>query len=715
MTEFPLQVWPGHGTELGAGHDGQGVNFAVFSEHATAMEVCLYNPSDPSRELGRFRLPERTRHVWHGYVPGLRPGVLYGFRAHGPYDPGAGLLFNPQKLLVDPYARAILGKVDQNLPVFGYRREALYQSELKMDEQDDARGKPRSVVVADDFDWGADAKPEIPWYRTVIYELHVKGFTKLHPEVPPELRGTYAGLATPAAIKRFKELGITAVELLPVHEHVDEGTLTSRGLSNYWGYSTLGYFAPEQSYSSRGGAGAQVSEFKQMVKALHAEGIEVILDVVYNHTGEGNQLGPTVSFKGLDNPVYYRLSPEDPRNYLDYTGTGNSLNTGHPQTLKLVADSLRYWVQEMRVDGFRFDLTTTLGREQRDFDPRAPFFQLIHQDPVLSRVKLIAEPWDLGPGGYQLGNFPVLWSEWNGKYRDAVRRYWRGDGHTVAELGYRLAGSSDLFQHTSRRPSASVNFIIAHDGFTLHDLVSYSQKHNENNGEDNRDGENDNHSWNCGIEGETDDPKVRAIREQLKRNLIATLFLSQGIPMLCAGDEVGRTQRGNNNAYCQDNEISWLDWKLDDAQRSLLDFTAKMIRIRWEQPVLHRRAFFQGSQIWDSRFKDLAWFRPDGLEMTPSDWQDAMGRSIGFLLGGDAIPVPDGRGIRVVGDTLLVLMNANTEPLRFTLPAIEWGVDWESLVDTSRVEPAPGRKPAGAQVELAGRSVMVLRHPSSSS
>jgi len=710
MSEVASLVWPGKFRPLGATYDGNGVNFALYAERATGVELCLFDPADPRRETARLKLSEKTRHVWHGYVPGLRPGTLYGYRAYGPYEPERGLLFNPNKLLLDPYARAISGKIDWSQPVHGQVGDG--SAGMKMDERDDAPGKPRSVVIADEFDWSDEVPPQIPWNRTVIYELHVKGFTMRHPGVPPELRGTYAGLASPAAIEHFKKLGITAVELLPVHEKIDEEALVRRGLTNYWGYSSIGYFAPEQLYSSRGRRGEQVAEFKEMVKALHAAGIEVILDVVYNHTGEGNQLGATLCFKGLANDAYYRLKPNKPIEYLDFTGTGNSVNTRHPQTDKLVAESLRYWAQEMRVDGFRFDLATTLGRELRDFNRDAPFFQIVHQDPVLSRLKLIAEPWDVGEGGYQLGNFPVLWSEWNGRHRDAVRRYWRGDQNLVAELGYRLTGSSDLFLLGGRKPSASINFVVSHDGFTLHDLVTYERKHNEANGEGNRDGADENYSWNCGVEGETDDPQIRALREQMKRNFVATLFLSQGIPMLCAGDEIGRTQRGNNNAYCQDNEISWVDWNLDDARRALFDFTAKMIRLRREQPVLQRRGFFQGAHIWDSQFKDLAWFRPDGTEMTPKDWDNSLVLSLGFLLGGDAIPMPDEHGNRVVGDTLLVLMNAQAEPLTFTLPAVEWGIDWEIAIDTAHAEPVRGKTPAGGKVDLAARALMLLRHPS---
>jgi glycogen operon protein len=545
-----------------------------------------------------------------------------------------------------------------------------------------------------------------------LYELHVKGFTKLHPAVPEHQRGTYAGLTHPAVLEHLHKLGVTAVELLPIHASADESFLAKKGLTNYWGYSTLGYFAPEARYSSSGSLGGQVTEFKQMVKALHKAGIEVILDVVYNHTCEGNHLGPSLSFKGLDNSSYYRLSDKDPRFYQDFTGCGNSWNASHPYALKLVADSLRYWVEVMHVDGFRFDLATTLGRDRTGYDTRASFFQIIHQDPVLSRVKLISEPWDVGDFGYQVGNFPVLWSEWNGKYRDTIRRYWKGDDRQAAEIGYRLTGSSDLFALSGRKPTASVNFITAHDGFTLHDLVTYNEKHNEANLENNRDGANDNHSWNCGVEGETSEPVVNTLREQQKRNFLATLFVSQGVPMLVAGDEMGRTQRGNNNAYCQDNPLSWVNWELNASQRSLLEFTARMSKLRREQPVLSKRRFFRGGHIWDSELKDLAWFRPDGKEMRKEDWEKPYVRSLGFLLGGDAIATLDDEGQRIVGDTVLVLMNAHHEPMSFLLPAIEWGADWELVVDTAALgEAAHTHTAAGGKVQVAGRSMMVLRRP----
>jgi glycogen operon protein len=704
-----LKTWPGREHPLGATLYPNGVNFAVYSGGADRVEVCLFDPENPGREMRRVPLTERTAHVWHGFVPGLREGALYGFRAHGPWEPQNGLRYNGAKLLVDPYARAIHGSVDFKKPIFSYAVGSP-DSDLTIDEQDDADAVPKSVVVSDaGFDWEGDTRPAHAWHQSVIYEVHVKGFTARHPEIPPELRGTYRGFAHPAAIQHLVELGVTAVELLPIHAFVDEGHLLDKGLVNYWGYSTLGYFAPEGRYAGRErGAGGEVHEFKELVKALHRAGIEVILDVVYNHTCEGHQLGPTLSFRGLDNWSYYRLSPEDPRFYWDSTGCGNSLNLPHPQTLKLVMDSLRYWTEVMRVDGFRFDLATTLARDPIDFNPFSNFLQAIHQDPVLEHVKLIAEPWDVGDNGYQVGGFPVRWSEWNGKYRDVVRRFWKGDMNQLAELGYRLTGSADLYAAAGRKIFASVNFLTCHDGFTLRDLVSYNHKHNEANLEENRDGSDDNASWNCGVEGETDDPAIAELRERQQRNLIATMFVSQGVPMLCAGDEIGKTQGGNNNAYCQDNETSWIDWELSARQKALLEFTRRMILLRQSQPVLQRRRFFQGAQPWDSSLKDLAWFRPDGQEMTPDDWQGHI-KSLSFLLGGDTIATPDERGERIVGDTLLVLLNAHEEPVHYTLPETEWGREWEILVDTAGHSTAKrDHIAARGAVEVAPRSLVVL-------
>jgi glycogen operon protein len=694
---------PGSPAPLGATYDGQGVNFAVFSEWGHRLELCLFAPEAPQREISRQLLPSVTRHVHHGYLPGLKPGALYGFRAHGPYAPEKGLRFNPHKLLMDPYARAILGGVNVRGPIHGYAPNG--KEDLVLDPRDSASSVPRCMVVNPAFDWEGVRPPRIPWSRTVIYEAHVKGFTRLHPGVPPELRGTYGGLAHPAAIAHFHRLGVTAVELLPVHQTAAEGFLVEKGLTNYWGYNTLGYFAPEVRYTCSGPRNV-VNEFKGMVKALHRAGIEVILDVVYNHTCEGNHLGPTLSLRGLDNLAYYRTSPDSARYYADVTGTGNTLNVSHPQVVKLIADSLRYWVEEMHVDGFRFDLAATLGRDRGDFSPRAALFQVLHQDPVLSRVKLIAEPWDVGHGGYQVGNFPVDFSEWNGKYRDAVRRFWKGDDNLAAELGYRLTGSSDLYLLSGRGPEASINFLTAHDGFTLHDLVRYAKKHNEANGESNRDGSEDNHSWNHGVEGETTDPAINRIREQQQRNLLATLFLSQGVPMLLGGDELSRTQKGNNNAYCQDNAVSWLDWSLDERRQKLLDFVTRLIWLRQGEPVLHRKRFFRGKHIWDSELKDLAWYRADGKEMTQDDWQRPGLHSLGFLLGGDAFPPGEG-GERVAVSSLFIILNASPEAVAFSLPP----ADWEHLLDTAEATGRPQASALKGTVQVPGRCVWVLRRP----
>ncbi len=713
MTPPLFRCQSGQPFPLGATFDGGGVNFAVFSQWGTRAFICLFDAEDPSREMARHELWEHTAHVFHGYIPGLKPGTLYGFRVDGPYAPGEGHRFNVNKLLVDPYAQAFAGEVDFRGPVFGYPLGAEDQ-DLAFDDRDDAASIPKAVVLGGGFDWDEDHRPETDWSDTIIYELHVKGFTMRHPAIPEPLRGTYAGLAHPAAIEHLQRLGVTAVDLLPVHEFIDDAFLIKRGLRNYWGYNTIGYFAPEQRYSSQGGRGGQVHEFKQMVKALHGAGLEVILDVVYNHTGEGNQLGPTICFRGLDNLSYYHLSPEDLRYCMESTGCGNSFNLGSLYTMRLVMDSLRYWATEMHVDGFRFDLATTLGRTWPDFSYKqwATFFQAVHQDPVLSRVKLIAEPWDTGSGGYQLGNFPILWSEWNDHYRDAIRRFWRGDQNLVGEMGYRLTGSPEVYQASGRRPHASINFATAHDGFTLHDLVSYSEKHNQENGEENRDGTNDNLSWNCGAEGETDDRDISRQRELHKRNILATLFMSQGVPMLLAGDEMGRTQCGNNNAYCQDNEISWVDWNLDERKRALLRFTQRLIALRKEEGVLRRDRWFHGEQIWDSRLKDLAWFHPDGAELPAEDWQQPFVRSLGFLLGGDSLVVPDQWGRRVVGNSLLVLLNASDQAIPFTLPRIDWGEAWETLLDTgAERDPLRVRTPAGGKVMLKPRSLAVMRRP----
>jgi len=710
MIEDRPRTRPGRPYPLGATWDGAGVNFALFSEHATAVALCLYDEHDPGKEVRQIRVEQRTDQVWHVYIPGIRPGALYAFRVNGPYEPRQGHRFNPAKALLDPYAKAIAGTLQWNDAFFGYRAGDP-AGDVRPDDRDSAPFLPKSVVVDPTFDWEDDRPPLTRWPRTVIYEMHVKGFTRRHPDVPPELRGTYAGLAAPAAVRHLTELGVTAVELLPVHHSVTEKYQADRGLTNYWGYNSIGFFCPDSRYSSSGHLGQQVDEFKQMVKTLHRAGIEVILDVVYNHTAEGNHLGPTLSFRGIDNEAYYRLSPEDLRYHVDYTGCGNTLNMRHPRTIQLLMDSLRYWVLDMHVDGFRFDLAAALARELHDVDRLSAFFDVIHQDPVISQVKLIAEPWDLGEGGYQVGNFPVGWTEWNGKYRDTIRRYWKGDEGQVAELAYRLTGSSDLYEMGGRRPYASVNFVTAHDGFTLADLVSYDVKHNLANGEDNRDGTDDNGSWNCGVEGPTDDPAILALRERQMRNFLATLFLSQGIPMLLSGDEIGHTQRGNNNAYCQDNELSWLEWPPTEAGRRLIDFTRRLIRLKHANPVFHRRTFFQGRRIHGSAVKDLAWFRPDGHEMTDEEWQNNHGRCLGLRLGGDAIEEVDDMGEPIVGDTFLILLNAHHEPVPFLLPAHEGRVRWEPVLDTRDWDGGADRpaQRTGEQYRLEGRSLAVLR------
>jgi glycogen operon protein len=711
-TKSAMNVWPGNSYPLGATWDGAGVNFSLFSENATKVELCLFDNAEGAGEI-RLPITEQTHQVWHIYLPEARPGQFYGYRVHGPYDPENGHRFNPAKLLLDPYAKAIQGTLQWSDALFGYTIGHPDQ-DLSRSDKDSATGARKCVVIDPAFSWGNDAPPATPWHKTIIYELHVKGFTMRHPAVPPELRGTYSALTLPAVIDYLKALGITAVELLPVHQFVADKHLVDRGLTNYWGYNSIGYFAPDARYASGAAAGQQVLEFKSMVRALHREGIEVILDVVYNHTGEGNHLGPTLCFRGLDNASYYRLVENERRYYMDYTGCGNTLDMTHPRVLQLIMDSLRYWVEDMHVDGFRFDLASTLARELHDVDRLGAFFDIIQQDPVISQVKLIAEPWDLGPGGYQVGNFPVLWAEWNAAYRDTVRRFWKGDGGQVGGLGYRLTGSSDLYGHNGRLPYASINFITAHDGFTLHDLVSYNEKHNEANGEENRDGHNDNLSWNCGSEGLTDEPDIVALRERQKRNFLATLFLSQGVPMLLAGDEFGRTQGGNNNAYCQDNEISWLDWKLDRPRRELLDFSRYLMRFRGEHPMLRRRHFFQGRRIRGSEVKDLAWFRPDGKEMSDEDWNNAETRCFGLRLAGDAIEELDDRGNPIVDDTLLILLNAHYETISFRLPAHRRKLRWEVVLDS--FDPNLDRKKqrlmrGGEIYDLKDRSLVVLRLP----
>ena len=698
---------PGKPYPQGATWDGTGVNFALYSENATKVELCLYD-GRTRRETGRVQLPEQTAFVWHGYVPGVQPGQLYGYRVHGPWEPARGLRFNPAKMLIDPYAKAIAGRVDWEKPIFPYRFGG-ENADLNIDRRDSASGMPKSIVVSPYFDWEHDRPPRTPLSDSIIYEMHVRGFSMLNEHIREDLRGTYAGLASPPSLKYLKSLGITAVELMPVHQFVQDKGLVDRGLRNYWGYNTLNYFSPESQYSSSGDLGAQVPEFKAMVKALHREGIEVILDVVYNHTAEGNQLGPMLSFRGIDNPTYYKLVPDNPRYYMDYTGTGNSLNVRHPQVLKLIMDSLRYWVTEMHVDGFRFDLAATLARELHDVDRLAAFFDIIHQDPIVSQVKLIAEPWDVGSGGYQVGNFPVLWAEWNGKYRDTVRRYWKGDEGQLSDLGYRLTGSSDLYQNDGRRPYASINFVTAHDGFPLEDLVSYNDKHNEANGENNQDGANDNNSWNMGAEGPTDNPEILASRERQKRNFLATLFLSQGVPMLCGGDEIGRTQLGNNNAYCQDNEISWNHWDLDERKLKLLEFTRKLIEFRRTHPNLRRRKFFQDREVYHPSSKDIAWYRTDGQEMTQEQWNTGWMRSLAVMLNGKTLGEADEMGEPVIDNTLLVMLNSYAECVTYTLPQSPSNRRWKVLMNTHDLDDPFGEKLIDGTLDVAGRSVVVLR------
>ncbi|HWJ63035.1 MAG TPA: glycogen debranching protein GlgX [Acidimicrobiales bacterium] len=700
---------PGRPFPLGATLTGGGTNFSLFSEHATGVELCLF---DEHGHEERITVHDRTAFHWHIEIEGIGAGQRYAYRVHGPWDPANSHRFNPDKLLVDPYARAIDGLVDESAArTLPYAPGEADDVDLVIDESDDAAAIPRSVVVDPAFDWEGDHRLDHPFDRSVIYEVHVKGFTAQHPDVREDLRGTYAGLASDAAIAHLRDLGVTAVELLPVHHIADEGFLHDKGLSNYWGYSTLGYFAPHAGYAATGTLGQQVDEFKGMVKALHRADIEVILDVVYNHTAEGNHLGPMLSFKGVDNASYYRSVPDDPRYYLDFTGTGNTLNVQHPNVLRLIMDSLRCWVEEFHVDGFRFDLASTLARGLYDVGRLSSFFDVIHQDPVLSQVKLIAEPWDVGPGGYQVGNFPVLWAEWNGIYRDSMRDFWRG--HTpVSELATRLAGSVDLYGDGGRQPSASVNFLTAHDGFTLADLVSYDHKHNEANLEDNEDGTDDNRSWNCGVEGPTDDPEVRALRARQQRNLLATLLVSQGVPMLLGGDELGRSQGGNNNAWCQDTQISWFDWDLGDDARALLDFTRRLIDLRRREPVLRRLSFLEGAPAEEGGLPDAWWFRPDGRHMTKADWDDGSARALGVFLNGDAIPEHDADGNPIRGGSFLLLVNGADVDVSFKVPARRFGRRWRTVFDTARPEVSEDTdetRPAAAELTLPARSITCLR------
>ncbi len=699
------RVWPGAPAPLGATWDGEGTNFALFSEHATAVELCLFDHPDSTVESARVSLSERTDQIWHAYLPDVRPGQLYGFRVYGPYAPEQGHRFNPAKLLLDPYAKAINGTIRWSDALSGYSLQAPEaERDLVPGPQDSVGGLPKCVVAESAFSWGDDKHPRTPLNRTVIYECHVKGMTMLHPGVPERIRGTYLGLATDPIVDHLLSLGVTAVELLPVHHFVTERRLADMGLVNYWGYDSIGFFAPDVRYAT-GGRGEQVAEFKSMVKRLHRAGLEVILDVVYNHTAEGNHLGPTLCFRGIDNRTYYRLDPERPRYYTNWTGTGNTVDVRHSRALQLVMDSLRYWVAEMHVDGFRFDLAPVLARGDEAYSPFAEFFDVVRQDPVISQVKLIAEPWDLGPGGYQVGNFPIGWSEWNGKYRDAVRQFWRGDQGQVGQLASRLAGSSDLYEHGQRSPLASINFVTCHDGFTLHDLVSYEQKHNEANGEDNRDGSDNNLSRNWGAEGPTDAVHVVRTRERIKRNLLATLAFSQGVPMISHGDELGRTQGGNNNAYCQDNPVSWIDWNLSSQSEQFLEFTRAVFAMRARNPVLRRRTFFRREERGGAG-KDLAWLRPDGQEMTDAEWSDHGNHVLGMLIRGEATDEVDERGRRLLGEAILLLVNGGARTKPFTLPVLDGGA-WAELIDTAHPSPRLVRQNV---VNLAAHSLMLLRY-----
>ncbi len=699
-----MKIWPGQPYPLGAVFDGAGTNFSLFSEIAERVELCLFDENDNETCVD---LTEVTGYCWHGYLPLVEPGQRYGFRIHGPWDPSQGFCCNPAKLLLDPYAKAMDGQVQWDEAVFPYpfKKGPGTRSDI-----DSAPFMPKCVVHQPHFDWSGDRRLQLPWHETVIYEVHVKGFTALHPEVPPEMCGTYAGLAQPAVIEYLKALGITAVELMPVHFFIHDKHLKDQGLKNYWGYNSIGYFAPHNEYAADNRPGGVVAEFKQMVKTLHQAGLEVILDVVYNHTAEGNHLGPMLSFKGIDNPYYYRLT-DDPQFYMDYTGTGNTLNMRHPHVLQLVMDSLRYWVLEMHVDGFRFDLASTLARELHDVERLSAFFDIIQQDPVISQVKLIAEPWDVGEGGYQVGNFPPVWTEWNGKYRDCVRDFWRGEDQTMGEFAARFTGSSDLYENTSRLPYASINFITAHDGFTLHDLVSYNDKHNMANGEENRDGEDYNRSWNCGVEGETEQREIRRLRNRQKRNFLATLLLSQGVPMLLGGDEIGRTQQGNNNAYCQDNELSWFNWEHVD--ETLLDFCQKLIQYRKDHPVFRRRGWFHGRSIHGSDVDDIRWFTMEGEQMAEEDWGEGVTKSLGVFLNGATIPNPNPRGEPVTDDNFYLIFNAFHDALQFKLPGPDYGNLWIKEIDTETGgQEEPPTLKAGDTIMVEARSLVVLRHAS---
>jgi glycogen operon protein len=702
-----ITVYPGNPYPLGATWDGYGVNFALYADNATKVELCLFDSPGDENEYSRIKLVERSHHIWHAYFPDLKPGQLYAYRVHGNYEPHNGHRYNPNKVLIDPYAKAIAGTIDWDDALFGYE-VGNPDADSSFSKLDSAPYLPKCVVIDSHFNWGMDRPPKIPYHKSIIYETHVKGFTQLHPDIPKEIRGSYAALAHPVTINYLRALGITAVELMPVHHFVADRDLKERGLTNYWGYNTIGFFAPDARYSSSGVLGEQVLEFKNMVKELHKANIEVILDVVYNHTAEGNHMGPTLSFKGIDNASYYRLT-EDKRYYMDYTGTGNTLNANLPNVLRLMMDSLRYWITEMHVDGFRFDLASTLARELHEVNRLSAFFDIIHQDPIISQVKLIAEPWDVGEGGYQVGKFPPDWAEWNGKYRDCLRDYWRGADSMLGDFAARLTGSPDLYQNDYRRPTASINFITAHDGFTLEDLVSYNEKHNEANGEDNMDGENHNRSWNCGKEGPTDDPEILQLRKKQKRNFITTLFLSQGVPMLVAGDELGRTQRGNNNAYCQDNEISWIDW--ENADFEFLKYIQKVIHLAKNHPAFCRPRWFQGRPIKGVGVEDIAWFLPNGDEMSEEHWNNDFAKSLGIYLNGRAIHAVGPKGERITDDSFYLIFNAHHEPLEFVLPTQKYGKEWYKILDTAAPDAPEQLFSYNESLTADSRSMIVLMHP----
>jgi len=703
-----ITVYPGRPYPLGATWDGSGVNFAIYADNATAVELCFFKNEDDTKETHKIKLAERTHHIWHGYLPDILPGQLYGYRVHGPFDPENGHRYNANKLLIDPYAKAIAGVIGWHDALFSYVMGSEIQ-DLSFSELDSAPFIPKAVVIDETYDWKGDVPLDIAYHESIIYEAHVKGFTMQHPDIPEEIRGTYAALAHPVTLNYLKELGVTAIELMPVHQFVNDRHLVEKGLSNYWGYNTIGFFAPDVRYAASTERGGQVKEFKDMVKAMHVAGIEVILDVVYNHTAEGNHMGPTLSFKGIDNASYYRLTG-DKRYYMDYTGTGNTLNANLPNVLRLFMDSLRYWITDMHVDGFRFDLAPALARELHSVNKLSAFFDIIHQDPLISQVKLIAEPWDVGEGGYQVGNFPPEWAEWNGKYRDCIRDYWRGAHSMLGEFAQRFTGSPDLYQDDLRSPTASVNFITAHDGFTLHDLVTYNEKHNEANGEDNKDGEQHNGSYNYGVEGETDNAEINVIRSRQKRNLLTTLFLSQGVPMMVAGDEFGRTQRGNNNAYCQDNEISWLDWI--NADRELFNFTQQLIHLRKRHPVFCRRRWFQGVPIKGIGLEDVAWFLPEGVEMEEHNWNEDYAKSLAIYLNGDDLRSTDQRGEKITDDSFYLMFNAHDDYLDYNLPNERYGKEWLKVLDTAiqDINESPTRHFTSDTIRVEGRSIVLLKH-----